>query len=68
MDRRDYLIMNEIISLSSYAIGPQRISPPLNVKVLASCPGDASMRQALEAVIIRKEDPPLKQDSQKNED
>ena len=33
--------------------------PSLNVKVVASCPGDASMRQALEAVIIRKEDPPL---------
>ena len=27
-------------------------TPLLNVKVLASCPGDASMRQALEAVII----------------
>ena len=31
----------------------------LNIKVVVSCPGDASMRQALEAVIIRKEDPPL---------
>ena len=33
--------------------------PSLNVKVVASCPGDASMRKALEAVLIRKEDPPL---------
>ena len=33
--------------------------PSLDVRVLASCPGDPGMRQALEAVIIRKEDPPL---------
>ena len=31
----------------------------LNVKVLASGAGDASLRQALEAIVIRKEDPPL---------
>ena len=33
--------------------------PPLNVEILASCVGDPSMRQALEAVVIRKNDPVL---------
>ena len=33
--------------------------PSLNVKVLASCPGDPGMRQAVEAVTIRKNDPIL---------
>ena len=50
---------NEIISICHYAIVPQRRYPLLNVKVLASCPSDARMRQALEAVIIRKENPLL---------
>ena len=35
------------------------IPPPLNVEILASCTGDPSMRQALEAVLIRKNDPVL---------
>ena len=33
--------------------------PSLEVKILGTCPDDPSMRQALEAVFIRKEDPIL---------
>ena len=33
--------------------------PSLEVKILRTCPDDPSMRQALEAVFIRKEDPIL---------
>ena len=35
------------------------IPPQLDVKILASCAGDPGMRQAIETVMIRREDPVL---------
>ena len=33
--------------------------PPVSVEVIAKCPGDPVLRQAIEAVKIREDNPPL---------
>ena len=35
------------------------INPPIGLEIIAKCPGDATMRQAIEAVWIRENKPVL---------